>query len=118
MHIRTINVTRKKTANKKVTNAGEIIVNVVYLIMMKANTNWYWKEHGNKGSVIIATCTIVHQCIDVATIEFVSDLPRSLYNKNRHKYLFKCIQFVSLINIMTIFEMKLSGNIKLSMKEI
>ena len=80
MHIRTINVIRKKTANKKVTNAGEIIVNVVYLIMMKANTNWYWENNGNKYSVIIETRTIVHPCLDVANIKDVSDLPHSLCN--------------------------------------
>ena len=35
-----------KTVNKKVINIGELVVNAVYLIMIKANTNWYWGEHG------------------------------------------------------------------------
>ena len=33
-----------KTVNKKVFNAGEFIVNVVYLIMIKSSKNWYWGE--------------------------------------------------------------------------
>ena len=42
----------------------------------------------------------------------------SLYNKKRHKYLFKGIQFLSMIKIMTIFDMQLSIEIKFSMKEL
>ena len=74
---------RKKIANKKFTNAGEIIVKVVCLITMKANKNWYWKEHGNKYSVIIATCTIVQSCLDVVSITDVVYLPQCLCNKQQ-----------------------------------
>ena len=31
-----------KTANKRVINACEIIVNTLYFIVMNANKNWYW----------------------------------------------------------------------------
>ena len=30
-----------KTGNKKVINSGALIVNAVYLVMMKSNTYWY-----------------------------------------------------------------------------
>ena len=57
--------------NKKVINSGEIIVNALYLIMMKANTNWCWEEHGNKDSFIIANHNIVHPNLGVAIIKYV-----------------------------------------------
>ena len=104
--------------NKQVINAGEIVANSVNVIMMKANTNWYWEDNGNKYSVIIATRTIVHPCLDVATIKYVADLPHSLCNKKHAKDLLKCIQFLSLIKVMTIFYMKLIGKIKLSTKKL
>ena len=50
---------------------------------MKANKNWYWKEHGNKYSVIIATCTIVQSCLDVVSITDVVYLPQCLCNKEQ-----------------------------------
>ena len=70
-----------KIVNKQVMNSGYIIVNAVYLIMIKSNTNWYWEEHVNKYSVIISTSNIVHQCLNVATIKEVADIPCSLCNK-------------------------------------
>ena len=86
--------------------------------MMKVNTNWYREEHGNKHSAIIATSTISHTCIYVTTIKDVMDLPHSLCNKKHAKDLLKCIQFLSLIKVMTIFYMKLIGKIKLSTKKL
>ena len=99
-------------------NAGALISNAIYLIVIKASTNWYWEGNVNKDSVTTATRNIVHPCLDVATIKDVSDIPHSLCNKNSHKELFKGIQFVSLIKIMNTFQMKLIGKIKLSMKEL
>ena len=62
------------------------------------------------------TCIIVQSCPDVYNIKYVSDLHRSLCNKNRHKEIFKGIQFIFLIIIMTICEMKFGDEIKSSMK--
>ena len=70
-----------KIVNKQVMNYGYIIVNAVYLIMIKSNTDWYWEEHVNKYSVIISTSNIVHQCLNVATIKEVADIPCSLCYK-------------------------------------
>ena len=61
--------------NKKVINTCELIENAVYLIMIKANKNWYWGKHGNKDSVIIETRTIVHLCLYFATIKDDADPP-------------------------------------------
>ena len=89
---------------KQVINAGEIIVNTVYLITIKSNTNWYWEERGNKDSVIIATRTIVHMCLDVLQLLKILHIYLIFYViKNRNKELFKCIQFVPMINIVTTF---------------
>ena len=71
--------------NKQAINAGELVANVVNFIMIKSNTNWYWKEHGNKDSFIIATHIIVNSCLYVATIKDVSDLPHGVYNKTGTK---------------------------------
>ena len=54
-----------KTVEKKVINAGEIILKAEYLSIMKSNTNWYCKKIGTKDNVVIATRTIVHSCLDV-----------------------------------------------------
>ena len=92
-----------KNINKQVINSGEIIGDTVYLIITKSNKNWYREEYRNKDSVIISTSTIIHPCLDFATIKYVEDLPHSLCKIITHKELFKGIQFVSMINIMTTF---------------
>ena len=92
-----------KIVNKKVVNAGELISNAVYLIATKSNTNWYWEEHVNKVSFIIATLTISHPCLDVGTIKYFTYIYRSLCNQSSHKELFKIILFISIIKIMTTF---------------
>ena len=61
--------------------AGELIATSKYLIIMKANINCYWKQLGSKESVIIATCIIFHPCLDVSTIKYVTDIPRTLLKK-------------------------------------
>ena len=40
---------------------------------MKAKTNDYWKQNKNKQIFIISTRTIVHPCLDVFVVKYVSD---------------------------------------------
>ena len=37
-----------QTIDGKVSRSGELVVKSEHLCIMKAKTNWYWKQHGTK----------------------------------------------------------------------
>ena len=67
-----------KTVNKQVIKVGELILKAEYIIIMKSRKTWYWQQLETKDSVVVATHTIVHPCLDVSTIKYVADIPRIL----------------------------------------
>ena len=67
-----------KTVNKQVIKVGELILKAEYVIIMKSSKTWYWQQLETKDSVVVATHTIVHPCLDVSTIKYVADIPRIL----------------------------------------
>ena len=69
------------TTNLQVSKAGELVVKSEYLSIMKAKTNWYWKQNSNKENFILSTRTIVHPCLDVSIIKDSTDTPGSICNK-------------------------------------
>ena len=77
-HHNHIHYKTKKTFNKQVIKAGKLIVKAGYLCIIKSYINWYWQKLGNKYSAIIEPHTIVHTCLFVSTIKFISDIPRIL----------------------------------------
>ena len=65
-----------KKIEKQFITAVEVILKVENLNIIKANTNWYWKQPVTKDSFIMATCTIVHSCLDVSTVKNIEYIPR------------------------------------------
>ena len=49
-----------KTVDNKVIKSGELTVKKEYLSIIKANTNWYWKQLVTKGSVILVMKDFIH----------------------------------------------------------
>ena len=62
----------------EVIKASELISEAEYPSIMRSNTHWSWQQLETKDSVTISTCTIFHQFLDVSTIKYVVDIPRSL----------------------------------------
>ena len=69
-----------KTVYMEVIKASELISEAEYPSIMRSNTHWSWQQLDTKDSVIIATCTIFHPFLDVSTIKYVADIPRSLWD--------------------------------------
>ena len=67
-----------KIVDMEVIMASELISKAEYPSIMKSNTHWSWQQLETKDSVIIATCTIFHPCLDVSTIKDVADIPKRL----------------------------------------
>ena len=62
-----------------------MVVKAQYLRCTQEKINWYW-EHKKKQQVIIfPTQTIVHTCLDVVTVKYVHDIPKSICNRNNKK---------------------------------
>ena len=96
-----------QTTYCQVSKSGEPVVKSEHFILMKSKTNWYCEQHGKHWSFIISTPTIVHPCLEVSVIKNVSDIPRSICNKN-HDRLRLDKQCLLLIQIMIILQTKLS----------
>ena len=73
----------KKTVEKQVIKAGEIIVKPEFLIIMKNYTKWHWQQLGTQESIIIENCTIFHPCLDMSSIKDVAEIPISSCNKKQ-----------------------------------
>ena len=67
----------------QVRKAGEPVVKVEYLSLMKTKINWYWHQRAMKQSVIISSRTVVHLCIEMSTIKYVADITSSICNINQ-----------------------------------
>ena len=96
----------ERSVDKQFKKSCELIVKEEYIRIIKNNKNWYWKQLGTKESVIIAIHNVVNKCLDVTSIRDILDIPIGLRNKNRHKRLYKDIQFLYLIliNIIVYFK--------------
>ena len=66
----------------QISSAGELVVNSQYLSCMQENTNFNWDKKELQQIIIVLTHTILNQCIDVVSVKFVHDIPRSVCNRN------------------------------------
>ena len=84
---------------------------------MQENTNYYWDHKKQQQVIIVPTWTIAHPCIDVVAVKDVHDIPKSIFNRNNSKRLYKNILYVWLALIMILYLKKLDINTKLSWKK-
>ena len=79
------------TIDGHVISDGELVFKAQYLCSMQENTNWYWKKHPLKQTIIFPTQTIIHPTIDVITIRYVQDTPKNVCNSIQEKNPYKDI---------------------------
>ena len=52
---------------------------------MKENKKWYWENKNQQQVIIFITWTIVHTCLELVTVKYVHNIPRSVYSRNQQK---------------------------------
>ena len=60
---------------------GGLVSKAQFLCSMQENTNWYWKQQPLKHTIIVPTRTIPYPRLDVITIRYVHDIPKSVCNR-------------------------------------
>ena len=56
----------------QVISSCELVAKAQYICSMQESTDWYWKQQPLQHTIIFATRIIIHPCLDVIIIRYVS----------------------------------------------
>ena len=73
------------TRDGKIISDNQLVVKAHYLSYIQENINWYWEQKNQQQVIIVLTQTIVPPCRDVATVKYVHDITKSIFNRNNSK---------------------------------
>ena len=79
------NLKNDTTCNGKISSSGELVVKAQYLSYMQEKKKCYWEHKQQQKVIIVSTQTILYQYIDVVTVKYVQDIPRSACNRKQEK---------------------------------
>ena len=65
----------------QVIKAGELSFRYIYLVNMKPNPRWYWKQVKHQQILIVSAYTILHPCLEVSVVKDVENKPMSVSSK-------------------------------------
>ena len=75
----------KTTIDGQIIIASELVVKSQYICSVQEITNWFWDQHPQQHVIIVPTCTILHQLLDVIAITNIHDIPKSVCNRTQAK---------------------------------
>ena len=52
---------------------------------MQERTNWYWDQHQQQQVITVTTCTILHILLDIISIKYIHDIPKTVCNRTQAK---------------------------------
>ena len=65
--------------------AGELVVKAQYICSMQVDTNWYWNQQPQQHVITVPTRTILHPQLEVNTVIYFHDIPKSVCNSKQAK---------------------------------
>ena len=69
----------------QIITSGELVVKAQYLCYMQLDTNWYWDPYTQQHVITVPTRTILHPQLEVNTVIYFHDIPKSLCNRTQAK---------------------------------
>ena len=73
------------TIDGNIITAGKLFVKSQYLCYMQVDTNWYWNQHPQHHFITDTTRTIVHPKLEVNSVSYFHDIPKSVCNRKQAK---------------------------------
>ena len=73
------------TIDEKIITAGKLVVKAQYLSSLQGDTNWCWNQHPQQNIIIVPTRTIIHAQLEVNSLTYLHDIPKSVCNRKQEK---------------------------------
>ena len=73
------------TIDGKMITSGELVVEEQYLSSMQVDTNLCWNQHPQQHCVTVTTHTIIHPRLEVNSVTYFNDTPKSVCNRTQAK---------------------------------
>ena len=73
------------TIDGQIITSGKLVIKAQYLCSMQVDTNGYWDQHPQHNVITVPTRTILHTRLEVNTITYIHDIPKSVCNRTQAK---------------------------------
>ena len=73
------------TIDGQIITSGKLVIKAQYLCSMQVDTNGYWDQHPQHNVITVPTHTILHTRLEVNTITYIHDIPKSVCNRTQAK---------------------------------
>ena len=78
--------------DRQIIISGKLFAKEQYLCYIQVENNWFWGQHPKQQVITLLTRKIIHTQLDVTTITYIHDIPKSVYNRTQaQKYIYRHI---------------------------
>ena len=82
------------TIDGQIITAEKLVVKAQYLCSMQVENNWYWNQHPQHHVITVTTCKIIHPQLEVNSVEYFHEIPKSVCNRTQAKKPYQDILYV------------------------